>query len=173
MSEKALGLLETIGMAAAVEAADAALKSADVSLIGYELTKGYGMITVKIEGDVGAVKAALEAAKESASRVNRVCSALIIPRPSENLDGIKRSSLTVGIENKKVLSSEDLAEGNYKEESKGKCEEAELQIKEETKGEAKEEICNICGDPACPRKKGQPRNLCIHYKKDGPVKDDE
>lgn len=50
MSGKSLGLIETVGMSAAVEAADAAMKSANVSLVGYELTKGGGMVTVKLEG---------------------------------------------------------------------------------------------------------------------------
>ncbi|MGM3371746.1 BMC domain-containing protein, partial [Escherichia coli] len=53
MSGKSLGLIETVGMSAAVEAADAAMKSANVSLVGYELTKGGGMVTVKLEGEVG------------------------------------------------------------------------------------------------------------------------
>lgn len=50
MSGKSLGLIETVRMSAAVEAADAAMKSANVSLVGYELTKGGGMVTVKLEG---------------------------------------------------------------------------------------------------------------------------
>ena len=58
MSGKSLGLIETVGMSAAVEAADAAMKSANVSLVGYELTKGGGMVTVKLEGEVGAINAA-------------------------------------------------------------------------------------------------------------------
>ena len=55
MSGKSLGLIDTVGMSAAVEAADAAMKSANVSLVGYELTKGGGMVTVKLEGEVGAI----------------------------------------------------------------------------------------------------------------------
>ena len=62
MSGKSLGLIETVGMSAAVEAADAAMKSANVSLVGYELTKGGGMVTVKLEGEVGAINAAVAAA---------------------------------------------------------------------------------------------------------------
>ena len=62
MSGQSLGLIETVGMAAAVEAADAAMKSANVSLVGYELTKGGGMVTVKLEGEVGAINAAVAAA---------------------------------------------------------------------------------------------------------------
>ena len=52
MSGKALGIIETVGMAAAVEAADSCVKSANVTLIGYELTRGRGLVTIKIEGNV-------------------------------------------------------------------------------------------------------------------------
>ena len=65
MSGKSLGLIETVGMSAAVEAADAAMKSANVSLVGYELTKGGGMVTVKLEGEVGAINAAVAAARQA------------------------------------------------------------------------------------------------------------
>ncbi|MGK2888239.1 MAG: BMC domain-containing protein [Candidatus Malihini olakiniferum] len=53
MAKQSLGLIETVWLAAAVEAADAAVKSANVNLVGYELTKGGGMVTVKLEGEVG------------------------------------------------------------------------------------------------------------------------
>ena len=62
MSQRSLGLIETYGLLPAVEAADAAIKSANVELIGYEFAKGSGMTVVKVEGDVGAVKAAIAAA---------------------------------------------------------------------------------------------------------------
>ena len=81
MSTKALGLIETIGFAAAIEAADAAVKSANVKLVGYENSKGGGLITVKFEGDVGAVRAAVSAATAAANRVGKVSSTLVIPRP--------------------------------------------------------------------------------------------
>ena len=63
MQQKSLGLIETQGLAAGIEAADAAVKSANVELVGYELTKGGGWTTIKILGDVGAVKAAVDAAR--------------------------------------------------------------------------------------------------------------
>ena len=69
---KSLGLIETEGLAAGIEAADAAVKSANVELIGYELTKGGGWTTVKIQGDVGAVKAAVDAAGQNGSQVYAV-----------------------------------------------------------------------------------------------------
>jgi len=98
MLTQALGLIETIGLAAAVEAADTAIKSSNVRLIGYELTRGDGMVTVKFEGDVGAVKAAIQAAKSSAEKVGGVFSTLIIPRPAKGIDSFVCSADTVGFE---------------------------------------------------------------------------
>lgn len=93
---KSLGLIETQGLAAGVEAADAAVKSANVELIGYELTKGGGWTTVKIQGDVGAVKAAVDAARMAAAKVNRVVSTRVIPRPAAGLDTLVHNPDTVG-----------------------------------------------------------------------------
>ena len=94
--KKSLGLIETEGLAAGVEAADAAVKSANVELIGYELTKGGGWTTIKIQGDVGAVKAAVDAARMAAAKVNRVVSTRVIPRPSAGLDVLVHNQDTVG-----------------------------------------------------------------------------
>ena len=84
----ALGFIETVGLAAAVAAADAACKAANVSLIGREISKGYGYVTVKISGEVGAVKAGLAAAKAASERVNRVWSMDLIPRPAAGLGDV-------------------------------------------------------------------------------------
>lgn len=97
MSECSLGIIETIGLAAAIEAADVCVKSANVTLVGYELSKGDGMTVVKIEGNVGAVKAAIQAAQISAARVNKVVSAKIIPRPSTQIDMLIKNVDTVGL----------------------------------------------------------------------------
>lgn len=99
---KSLGLIETEGLAAGVEAADAAVKSANVELIGYELTKGGGWTTVKIQGDVGAVKAAVDAARMAAAKVNRVVSTRVIPRPSAGLDVLVYNPDTVGVVSEKT-----------------------------------------------------------------------
>lgn len=94
--KKSLGLIETQGLAAGIEAADAAVKSANVRLIGYELTKGGGWTTIKVQGDVGAVKAAVDAARMAAAKVNQVVSTRVIPRPSAGLDMLVYSPDTVG-----------------------------------------------------------------------------
>lgn len=83
--KEALGLIETVGLAAAIEAADTAVKAANVKLLGYEKTRGNGMITVKIVGDVGAVKAAVTAGVMAANRVNEVYSYHVIPRPHDEI----------------------------------------------------------------------------------------
>jgi len=108
--KQALGLIETIGLAAAVEAADTAVKSANVFLIGYELTRGDGMVTVKIEGDVGAVQAAISAAASAAGNVNRVYSARIIPRPSQETDAMVFTPDMVGLRTEITLPAAAAAE---------------------------------------------------------------
>jgi len=93
---KSLGLIETIGLAVAITAADAAVKSANVTLVGYELVKGSGRAVIKVEGDVGAVKAAIEAASAAASTVGRVAGTKVIARPSDDLESMIRNHQTVG-----------------------------------------------------------------------------
>ena len=83
----ALGKIETKGFVAAVEAADAMVKAANVTLTRYEKTGG-GLIAVFVRGDVGAVKAAVEAGERAASKVGELVSAHVIPRPDEQLEDI-------------------------------------------------------------------------------------
>jgi microcompartment protein CcmL/EutN len=97
MTGNALGFIEAIGLTAAIEAADSAVKSANVRLLGYELARGDGMTTVKIEGDVGAVKSAVKAAEAAAAKVGRVISTHVIPRPAEGTRQIVLSRETVGL----------------------------------------------------------------------------
>lgn len=82
---KALGLIETIGLVAAIEAADAAVKAANVVLLGYDSARA-GKITIKLAGDVGAVQAAVAAGAAAAARVGTVYGSLVIPRPHEEID---------------------------------------------------------------------------------------
>lgn len=96
MSQESLGLIETIGLSAAIAAADAAVKSANVTLVGYELTKGDGMTVVKLRGDVGAVKAAVSAAEAEAGRVGRVVATRVIARPASDLTKVVDTKDTVG-----------------------------------------------------------------------------
>jgi len=84
---RALGFIETRGLNAATEAADAMVKAANVRLVTKQQPGG-GLITVVVEGDVGAVKAAVDAGKSAAEKVGTVVSAHIIPRPHEDIAGI-------------------------------------------------------------------------------------
>lgn len=77
---EALGLIETRGLVAMIEAADAMVKAANVTLIGMEKV-GAGLVTVMVRGDVGAVKAATDAGAAAAKRVGEVVSVHVIPRP--------------------------------------------------------------------------------------------
>jgi len=76
-------LVEVVSYTAAVQAADAAVKSADVRLIGYQLARGRGWVCVKFEGEVAAVQAAVAAAAEVAGRVNQVVATHVIARPDD------------------------------------------------------------------------------------------
>ena len=96
MSQRSLGLIETYGLLPAVEAADAAMKSANVELVGYEFAKGSDMTVVKVEGDVGAVKAAIAAASMAASKVGKVAATRVIPRPATGLEVMVRNGDTKG-----------------------------------------------------------------------------
>lgn len=87
MTNEALGMVETKGLVAAVEAADAMVKSANVSLIGYEKI-GSGLVTVMVRGDVGAVKAATDAGASAAKAVGEVISIHVIPRPHKEVEAI-------------------------------------------------------------------------------------
>lgn len=151
MSGEALGLIETVGLAAAIEAADTCMKSANVELIGYELTKGFGMVTVKIKGDVSAVKSAIESAKMKAAAVNTVFATLVIPRPADKLHIIVESNEVVGLKSK------------FKQEKTEEIIEEKIVQKAEQKV-VEQEVCNLCYDPQCKRKKGMPKKMCLHYK---------
>ena len=87
MEKQALGMVETRGLIGAIEAADAMVKSANVKLIGKQQI-GSGLVTVMVRGDVGAVKAAVEAGSAAAKAVGELHSVHIIPRPHEDVEGI-------------------------------------------------------------------------------------
>lgn len=127
---KALGLIETIGLPAAIAAADAAVKAAQVALSGLEFTRGGGMIVVMFTGDVGAVQAAVKAGEEAALKTGKVWAVKVIPRPHP--------------ETSEIIHPEGLKSLEHKN-SNG------------------QELCNICQDPCCNRKKGEPRVYCLHY----------
>jgi ethanolamine utilization protein EutM len=85
--KEALGMIETKGLVGAIEAADAMVKAANVTLVGKELVGG-GLVSVMVRGDVGAVKAATEAGADAAGRVGELLSVHVIPRPNGDVEGI-------------------------------------------------------------------------------------
>jgi len=226
MSQKALGMIETIGILAAYEAADVALKSANVKMVGYEISRG-GLIVIKFMGDVSAVRSAVDAGKAAASRLSKVWSSHVIARPAEEIEKMINSEDTINNKNEtnKELEKEETAENDETEnnfedneideennvqaeeneevemvespeeidtdeeletefdqdnkstvesenseseedenEEKTDLESEEVEIEVEIEEEVEEEdICNLCGDPACPRSKGDLHKDCIHY----------
>ena len=87
MQQEALGMVETKGLVGAIEAADAMVKSANVSLVGYEKI-GSGLVTVMVRGDVGAVKASTDAGAAAAQKVGEVVSDHVTPRPHTDVEKI-------------------------------------------------------------------------------------
>ncbi len=87
MAQEALGMIETRGLVAAVEAADSMLKAANVVLIGTEKI-GSGLVSVMVRGDVGAVKAAVEAGGANAARLGELVATHVIPRPHSDVEKI-------------------------------------------------------------------------------------
>ena len=84
-NKDALGMIETRGFAALVEAADAMVKAAQVDLVGYEQIGG-GYVTAVVRGDVAAVRAAVDAGSRAAGKVGEMVSVHVIPRPNEAVD---------------------------------------------------------------------------------------
>ena len=85
MAQDALGMVETRGLTAAIEAADAMTKAANVTLVGTEKI-GSGLVSVMVRGDVGAVKAATEAGSQAAARLGEIVAVHVIPRPHQDVE---------------------------------------------------------------------------------------
>jgi ethanolamine utilization protein EutM len=180
-----LGLIETVGLIAAMEAADAAVKSANVELVGLELTKGGGMVVVKLQGDVGAINAAVQAGKSAAEKIGKVYSVKVIPRPHQELEIMIQSGEMIGFKKTPPESQNDclpemeteiepeteteteIGAGAMSDESPSFQPAAEgaktVETAPETAAPAAIPTCNMCNDVRCTRKKGEPRNLCINY----------
>ena len=87
MAKEALGMIETRGLTAAVEAADAMVKAAEVALVGTEKI-GSGLVSVMVRGDVGAVKSAVEAGQANASKLGEIIATHVLPRPHTAVEKI-------------------------------------------------------------------------------------
>lgn len=91
MAQEALGMVETRGLVASIEAADTMLKAANVVLVGTEKI-GSGLVTVMVRGDVGAVKSAVESGAEAAGRLGELVATHVIPRPHNDVEKILPSA---------------------------------------------------------------------------------
>ena len=87
MAKEALGMIETRGLTAAIEAADAMVKAAEVTLIGAEKI-GSGLVSVMVRGDVGAVNAAVQAGAANAAKLGELVATHVIPRPHQDVEKI-------------------------------------------------------------------------------------
>lgn len=116
----ALGLIETKGLVASVEAADAMVKSANVVLTG-RVRVGGGLVTIMVRGDVGAVKAAIDAGAAAAARVGELISVHVIPRPHEEIEKILESII------KPKLVEEEKLEAKSEEKPKAKSKENKME----------------------------------------------
>ena len=116
--DSALGFIETVGLASSIAAADAALKAANVKLIGREISKGQGWVTIKITGDVAAVQAAVDAAKTAVAGVTPSMTN-VIARPADGLGVMVRNVETTLVQDKteEPLSSPSVEEQAPDEES--------------------------------------------------------
>jgi ethanolamine utilization protein EutM len=94
MSDRALGMVETRGLVASIEAADAMVKAAKVQLIGKEKVQG-GLVTILVEGETAAVKSAIDAGAAAAQRIGELVSTHIIPRPDDQVEFILTKTVSV------------------------------------------------------------------------------
>jgi microcompartment protein CcmL/EutN len=134
-----LGFIEVVGMLGAIEACDAAVKSANVKLVGCELTKGFGMVTITLRGEVGAVNAAVSSAVAAAERITKVVSHTIIARPSEGLEKIIKGN-AVQSEDEEVQEDQEVTETRESKKEESPKEEEKEEAKEEAKEKNMAEI---------------------------------
>ncbi|AVQ30874.1 MULTISPECIES: BMC domain-containing protein [Fusobacterium] len=119
---KALGMIETIGLVGAIEAADTALKTAEVEIVNRHIVKG-GIVTVELSGDVGAIKVAVEAGAEAAKRLGVFVSSHVIARPDEMVSKM--------IEENSIIVAENITEEITEVIEEKELEKEMMEIKEE------------------------------------------
>lgn len=119
---KALGMIETIGLVGAIEAADTALKTAEVEIVNRHIVKG-GIVTVELSGDVGAIKVAVEAGAEAAKRLGVFVSSHVIARPDEMVSKM--------IEENSIIVAENTTEEITEVIEEKELEKIMMEIKEE------------------------------------------
>ncbi|MDO5713149.1 MAG: BMC domain-containing protein [Tissierellia bacterium] len=137
----AYGFIETAGLTAAITASDILLKAANLTLIGLELTKGFGYTVVKIEGNVSAVKAGMDACSAAPELLGKIVSISIIPRPLDNIDMLVKNDENNWFSKKENTQNNKVSDTEEKEESKEH--EKEIIVQKEKKdipGKTKDEL---------------------------------
>lgn len=178
---EALGYVECNGLSSATVAADRMLKTSDVKLSRIQNAKN-GWITLEFKGDIAALKVAVEAAKQALPQ--NYVAGLVIGSPSEGLDDLGDSGVTDvaprGFNPEKYNPDGSIKEwavfGPHEhtatevdvtpvpdEDSSNAEDKDDTDAGEEAKNNDEKATCNLCGDPKCPRKLGEPHVKCIHY----------
>ncbi|MBB1079396.1 BMC domain-containing protein [Limosilactobacillus sp. STM2_1] len=183
---KSLGYVECNGLSGAIVAADRMLKTADVDLSSIQNTKGNGWVTLQVSGELSAVTVAVEAVKDYLPDV--YVTSTVIGRPASGLSSLGKTDLlsqnsaekepakpaekTVVIEPKPVENSIDEKVDKQTDETSSQnikplsdnSQKVDDSDKEQQNVSSNEKVtCNMCGDPKCPRKLGEPHKKCIHY----------
>lgn len=168
-----LGLIEVKGLALAIMVADNMAKCAAIEVVDIENTNGSGWMLIKVTGDVAGVQAAVHSGSSLAQSCGGLISKTVLSNPDNQLT--KQALRTASKTSNQSVQQDDAIEHNRQddkqpvideptvEETTHKFESNETQDQpSETLEERFEATCNICQDPACPRKKGDPRVDCIH-----------
>jgi len=181
----AIGYLETTGLPSAIVAADKMLKTAAIGLTGLENTKGGGWVTVGIHGDVAAVSVAIEVGQQIVG--DAYVSSVVLGNPAPGVRELSETPVftsrpeVVPAEEAEVVpeaetevTTEPVTEPAATTETESAPTEVILPtapvkpVSKEPAPDKKQKkqnkaTCNLCGDPKCPRKLGEPRKKCIHY----------
>lgn len=184
---KSLGYVECNGLSGAIIAADRMLKTADVELSSIQNTKGNGWVTLQVSGELSAITVAVQAVKDYLPDV--YVTSTVIGRPSTGLNSLGKTDLLQSNPEKKQnneltekktvaeLSSPKKEEVEKNENPDKSSVQAEQSLdekdevedpgssndKQDINSDENEVTCNMCGDPKCPRKLGEPHKKCIHY----------
>nr|SFZ88582.1 Propanediol utilization polyhedral body protein PduK [Loigolactobacillus rennini] len=157
---KALGMVEVVGYACAVNVADIMTKTADVIIKGVQRARGSGWLTIKVTGDVGAVQASVTAGKAQAQQDHLFVTSKVIPRLATDVAPVFLPHASKPLDKKKSTVPTK-ADKTIEKPAPEQTDDKQVTVEKPKKPTY---TCNLCHDPACPRKKGEPRASCIHFK---------
>ena len=188
--KQSLGFVECDGLSGALVAADRMLKTANVKVAGIRQNMGINWVTVKISGDISAVSVAVETIKETMPKV--YVASTVLGSPAEGIDKLGKTDIPIFMKNEKQtpatpsqvkpvtrpeeVTDEKVRNGEEKEPAEETNDSAEAAAPTEKqdadlpandgsdeKQDDQKVTCNLCGDPKCPRRLGEPHTKCIHY----------